>query len=50
MVNVFDESINHDLPCYAGVGVEGEEETGVVIEPVNDFNFGSTCETPEGEI
>lgn len=30
--------------------MEGEEETGVVIEAVDDFNVGSICKTLMGEI
>lgn len=31
VVNVLDESIDHDFPCDAGVGVEGEQISGVVV-------------------
>ena len=50
VVNVSAESIDHDLASDAGVGVQGEQVSGVVIKPVDDFNIGSVGEAPMGEI
>ena len=50
MVNVVPESIDHDLAGDAGVGLQGEQISGVVIKPVDDFNISPVSETPMGEI
>ena len=48
MVNVVAESIDHGLASDPGVGVQGEQEAGVVIKPVDDLNIGSLGEAPNG--
>lgn len=50
VVNVVAESIDHNLAGDAGVGVQGEQISGVVIEPVDDFNISPIGEAPMGEI
>ena len=50
VVNVLGESIDDYGAGDARVGVQGEEEPGVVIEPVDDFNVGAISEPPVGEI
>ena len=50
VVNVLAESIDHDLAGDAGVGVQGEQISGVVIKPVDDLNITPVGEAPMGEI
>lgn len=50
VVNVVAESVDDYGAGDARVGVQGEEEPGVVIEPVDDFDVGAISESPVGEI
>lgn len=34
----------------AGVGVRGEQVSGIIIKPVDDLNIGSIGEAPMGKI
>ena len=50
VVSVVAESVDDNVAGDSWVGMEGEEESGVVIKPVDDLNISPVGEAPVGEI